>query len=581
MPLIDFKTDLTNLPWGRDRRDGGSSNEPYIKDDIPQGISFDGLPNNSPDFLLRNGLRSIPTAAQDVSRLTQMFFDTKSPKGLQFVAKQNLLSRTSVKTEASKGPAYAGGALNQGAYSPLSTISQAGVNFTGGHLNFLGLGEGFGGSLNKYEDTIKNQPDDLNRLKLLYENVTNNTSKNVDGFILNGGNNILTYSGGPGSELGIGTTNIKFASQRTGDITVKTYKENTKQNFQVFSAKQIENYYGSDDPFVSRGQIKQDFRELLDQPSTFEQTIISLSPKYQNGEGQNVDERTFRGNPGAKNNVLRYDLPADQLTALDKITAAPMYEATYARPDRFALNDLCKFRIAAIDNNRTDGNAVYMHFRAFLDNFDDNYNATWNAVNYVGRGDTLYNYGGFTRTVNLGFTAYAQSKAELIPMYKKLNYLASTLSPDYTQAGFMRGNLLRLTVGGYLYETPGFITSLNYTFPQESTWEIAINTEGGNDSSVKELPHMIRCTMAYTPIHKFLPEKPENSNNPSSSHYISLANGTSEIFNNYRDEYQPYTTLKSVSPVPSTPITPLQSENPILIGQEGFRSSISNINQGF
>ena len=70
MPLIDFKTDLTNLPWGRDRRDGGSSNEPYIKDDIPQGISFDGLPNNSPDFLLRNGLRSIPTAAQDVSRLT-------------------------------------------------------------------------------------------------------------------------------------------------------------------------------------------------------------------------------------------------------------------------------------------------------------------------------------------------------------------------------------------------------------------------------------------------------------------------------------------------------------------------------
>ena len=173
MPLIDFKTDLTNLPWGRDRRDGGSSNEPYIKDDIPQGISFDGLPNNSPDFLLRNGLRSIPTAAQDVSRLTQMFFDTKSPKGLQFVAKQNLLSRTSVKTQASTGPAYAGGALNQGAYSPLSTIAQAGVNFTGGHLNFLGLGEGFGGSLNKYEDTIKNQSNDLNRLKLLYENTAN------------------------------------------------------------------------------------------------------------------------------------------------------------------------------------------------------------------------------------------------------------------------------------------------------------------------------------------------------------------------------------------------------------------------
>ena len=31
----------------------------------------------------------------------------------------------------------------------------------------------------------------------------------------------------------------------------------------------------------------------------------------------------------------------------------------------------------------------------------------------------------------------------------------------------MRGNLVRLTVGGYLYEQPGFITSLTYDVPQE------------------------------------------------------------------------------------------------------------------
>jgi hypothetical protein len=45
-------------------------------------------------------------AANDVSRLTQMFFDLKSPNGLLFTAKENLLSRTSVKTEASKGSGY-------------------------------------------------------------------------------------------------------------------------------------------------------------------------------------------------------------------------------------------------------------------------------------------------------------------------------------------------------------------------------------------------------------------------------------------------------------------------------------------
>ena len=571
MPLIDFKTDLTNLPWGRDRRDGGSSNEPYIKDDIPQGISFDGLPNNSPDFLLRNGLRSIPTAAQDVSRLTQMFFDTKSPKGLQFVAKQNLLSKTSVKTEASKGPAYAGGALNQGAYSPLSTIAQAGVNFTGGHLNFLGLGEGFGGSLNKYEDVVKeNNRGESNKNRLVDLSNThfpNSLKQNnlplgeIGGFLGIIGEAIpslkkfipeptptlLSYSGGPGSDLGIGNTVIRFADQRTGDKNTKYKQLKEKYNFSTYNSAQLKekaDLVTGD----NQGLYPLDFRKELIPSGSTTSTVLSSSPNYRT---QNVGARTFIGDPGkeggqrrneytGEKNIFNYSIPANELQALDKINALPMYEGT--GPDRSqAINDLCKFRIAAINNDTTNGTAVYMHFRAFLDNFDDNYNATWNAVNYVGRGDTLYNYGGFTRTVNLGFTAYAQSKAELIPMYKKLNYLASTLSPDYTQAGFMRGNLLRLTVGGYLYEQPGFITSLQYGVPQESTWEIAISNEGFidgvGDKSVKELPHMIRCTMTYTPIHKFLPEKPDNANNPTGSQYIALDNG---IYSNYQDEYRKY-----------------------------------------
>ena len=176
------------------------------------------------------------------------------------------------------------------------------------------------------------------------------------------------------------------------------------------------------------------------------------------------------------------------MEALDKINAQPMYESTGPNTS-LAVNDFCKFRIAAINNDSANGGAVYMHFRAFIDSFNDNYNATWDPIKYAGRGESLYNYAGFDRQISLAFTCMAQSKAELIPMYKKLNYLASTLAPDYNSAGFMRGNLVRLTLGGYLYEQPGFITSLTYDIPQEAPWEIAINAEGGGDSSVKELPH--------------------------------------------------------------------------------------------
>ena len=71
---------------------GGSSNQPYIQTAIPTGE----LPPSSPDFLLRDGILAPVAAAKDASRLTQMFFDFKTPNGLLFTAKENLLSRISV-----------------------------------------------------------------------------------------------------------------------------------------------------------------------------------------------------------------------------------------------------------------------------------------------------------------------------------------------------------------------------------------------------------------------------------------------------------------------------------------------------
>ena len=104
-----------------------------------------------------------------------------------------------------------------------------------------------------------------------------------------------------------------------------------------------------------------------------------------------------------------------------------------------------------------------------------------------GRGENFYKYGGFDRSISLSWTVMAQSREELLPMYRKLNYLASTLAPDYTKAGYMAGNLVTLTVGGYLHELTGIITGLNYSVPQESPWEINIGDQN-NKGDLKELP---------------------------------------------------------------------------------------------
>jgi len=533
--------------------------------------------------------------------------------------------------------------------------------------------------LNTYEAAVKstNETSDGNRL-VIFNNRANERGTDND-------LNIYSYSGGPGSILGIGKTNIKFADQRTGLANVNgaaiqagTYQvgaegrtwsgnlaelsrfdfnQNTQKSvtsmysenylstvvrrysergklfedslskgkaieigyngpYQTFNFKvnglieELVEYEDEDGTpqYYSRtifntnpqihyknksktytqpqlitksdssrttqvGKYPKDFRKELYNVNgvnlEIEQksSVISLSPNYRT---KNKDKRLNMGQPGKQGGSLRdsenpeekniwnYGLPANELQALDKITANPMYSHEIGADGSEAINDLVKFRIAAIDNNNP-GSAVYMHFRAFIDSMDDSYTSTWNPVKYVGRGDSLYNYEGFNRTVNISFTVAAQSKAELIPMYKKLNYLASTLAPSYNGAGFMRGNLVRLTIGGYLYEQPGFITSLTYTVPQESPWEIAINEEGGSDASVQELPHVIKVTgFSFTPIHTFLPSKPEGAgveettalaNNPTTGsnagnqRFIALARGVGSPDSgliSYNDEYLRY-----------------------------------------
>ena len=124
--------------------------------------------------------------------------------------------------------------------------------------------------------------------------------------------------------------------------------------------------------------------------------------------------------------------------------------------------------------------------------------------------------------------------------YKKLNFLASTLAPDYGSSGYMGGILTTLTLGGWCYELPGFINSLSLDIPSESPWEIAIGAEGGTDKTVKEMPHICKVSMEFTPIHTFRPELQSNGYDEAglgevteygSEHFIALENGDG---NNYQ-----------------------------------------------
>jgi hypothetical protein len=703
MPLIDLTTNLRDLKFGRDRVAGGSSSQPYVQSDIPApGKDPVDLGYLNQDFVVRGGLKAVDNSIKDVERLGKYFLDIRNPSGLLFIAKQNLLSRTAVRTPTSIFPAF----LNEGIYTPIGTLAQAGGVAFGLHTNkqglnpFAGIGNGSSPTPKRYWDVMKvNSDPDISGGDGVLDRIRNtsepNTQRTEVGKIYiqkitqkNNSFSIKSYPGGPGSVLGIGKTQIYYATDnagvplktginnadlkfsnfltpttqyggvygrstfksttiespdifddnddgflvspastttvQTGDQQIQISEENNwNYNYSVFERKSpiingntklgvskvyIENnlfdttedfrnafngfYNKSDDNFgevnpnyrgggslgVVDPTVKSidDYTDANNKSRVFDQDEIFNIPTdapTDIGEGTsylisntNVTTKVgdFRRNlrnklgiMGTGSNQSFTDTTiTDSAQVAGNLAAAPNYydkniekrvklgypgDTTMknilsytqgwdgngaASPSSFDLinasevgskfiNDLVKFRIQVIDND-TPSSTTNIQFRAFLDNISDSYKAEWKGERYVGRGENFYTYGGFDRTVSLSWTVAAQSKAELMPMYKKLSYLASICAPDYSTTGYMRGNIVKLTIGGYFFEQPGIITGFSYDMNDDNaTWEIAIDDDGDYDSSVKELPHLIKVKgFNFIPIHTFTPQLGKWENSP-------------------------------------------------------------------
>lgn len=782
MGLTQLKTDLASFKFGDSRfsdgKGGSVSNQPYIGNNLhfigdPVVNNLIGNVDENAqgylDFILRGGINAPLDSAQDIIRMTKFFTDFKSFKGVGFIAKENILSRISVATQASGNQSskdkYQNAALNQGTYTPLRTIAQVGINAFGGHLEKQTLTPLGAKPILTYTDVVQGKnflntktkgsivAIDNNRLVQFLDNqqsLAKGNTEDKDGNLISPVN-LYSYSGGPNSKLGIGRTNITFATDakgaplrttdftrdnvtkqtdlpvtiggRTpfplyggdqfkpsgtnnrhiidnmnnipnggilknapsilgvtlrysqilggevvygkdengidnfGDLTVKNDKVRTSQNLvhitngsgigytnqiqnsvyentitedgkvipslkntsrandnltKTLSQTQIEaigntGTRSEDNPFrdptggviylknTSTGYNDptiHDFRKTLlqdeDGNTVKSSNIMSISPSYNGPNSKAIegisDSRIKQISPGQKGNIINYQkgkVNTDgKISVVDQINFQPLYKSSAVRSTKsgVAKNDFVKFRIGAI---LRDSEKVFIHFRAFIDSFSDAYSSTWDSIKYMGRGEDFYKYGGFGRKISLSFTVAAQSKPELMAQYKKLNYLASTLAPDYGKSGYMGGVLTTLTLGGWCYELPGFIDNLTLEVPQESPWEIAIpaTDDGGDpqnptfsDNTVKEMPHICKVSMNFTPIHTFRPELQENTydgeggevNSYTQQHFLALSNG---INNNYNP-----LSLSEAQTDP-TPPSKIPANSTTTIGQDPQQSN--------
>ncbi len=605
MPLIDYQTRFTKLKYGRDRfgerAEDNSSKQPYIKDQIPD--EYLGKTGGD-DFLLRGGTLVPRVVGDDLSRLTKLMLGKGTPKGPLYIAKQNMLSLTNVNsgagikswkpTEKKTGigrffQQLAQGIadlvpLNQGIYSPLNTLASVAGSPIGARFVKQGYDPTLAtNALNPFSfgsDPEGNLPLALpTYLRTMFPNGASpgsNDSLTRMTSLLEGmsekdlvGKTFLKYSGGPGAYLGIGKTRLKTP---VGSNTIYSNGKAPNNFFTsgvlngtpklVMSQTELLNYGTSFAQSKTGETIIKDFQKVLF-PSGNKQIPNTLS--YID---KNFSQRVNLGDPGIKGNKKSYTIgkrigPETRLNStvqfnsrydspgiIDKVNRYPLYKSSEVKTTDPLLNDFVKFRIGVIDND-DPGKKTYIHFRAIIDSFNDNYSADWESTKFMGRGENFYKYKGFNRDISLAWTVAAQSKGELIPMYQKLNYLASVCAPSYSPSGYMRGNLITLTLGGWCYEQPGYMSGLSLDVPTESPWELALPDGAGTqttnagvstDPSVKEMPMMVKVSgFKFTPIHNFVPQIQQNDfdkeviggfiNKYGNEKYISLRAASGDNYN--------------------------------------------------
>lgn len=161
-------------------------------------------------------------------------------------------------------------------------------------------------------------------------------------------------------------------------------------------------------------------------------------------------------------------------------------------------------------------NQKYIPFRATIQALSDQHSPDWEDIKYMGRADKLFVYRGFTHDVNFNFRVYANSIQELVPMWKRINYLVGLVRPskytdraiptnqperrpgpiqaiptvDPTQAeasetnqileipetsglesGFIYPPMIEFRIGDLYVDQPAIFKSINVSIPDESNWE--------------------------------------------------------------------------------------------------------------
>lgn len=532
-------TSLKSLKYGNDAFGGGDSLEPIIqkpiRDNNPQGVQ---TPVN--DVALENQKRI-------------SFLLNKTNRGFKFLQNQRSLQLSNSRVEATPDNVSKRTRINPLIYyNPGNTLAQIGRNPAdqGEHYTRFGLTP-FMDDSSKYSSIVtrNNQENNnrldklLNKLKVGYlpeeeskklqiqktnsllstvNSITGATNFVTGIFNFFGGNQIVNnlnskinqisntvlpslrpkdtiideYNGGPGSIYGaVGTTKIRRFDY-TNDISNQnnvliignnkvTERKNLLKDLKISSIynldygvkTEINNSVYNITPTTSGGKNFQDIISKNEKQTSAPHTVLE---GFTSGSGYYL-YKTSKQDPinirsGNKIYWKGSKLSAYTDTGIDDTTTDDRM------PIRFKLIDAFTG-----ENNKT------ISFSAYINGFKDTPSPEYTDIKYIGRSEHFYVYNGFKRDVSFNFQIPCFNPLELREKHSNLATLIASTMGQYNDAK-LGGVICYLKLGNYIKDQPGFITSLSYDIPNDSSWDID-----------EQLSHNINVSVGFTLIHNFLP----------------------------------------------------------------------------
>jgi hypothetical protein len=355
MPLIDLKTDLKSLKYGKDRPGGGDSGQPYQKVDIntvDSGFNRFRM-TKFDDGLVRGGVVGAANAAVvDTLRIGK--FLTDFPKGPLFIVKQIGLQLSNPQLETKKlktdNPTKGGGLLRNvgnfalntankltNAIGPtriynlgINTIAQVPVGAFGIHFNrhgllpvqddqtkYLAVAQnnnneennrlaglrnrfGLGANYDLYKGNIKLRRGEQRTLSVIAATFEGGVpfANSVYNDIQN--SRIADYVGGPNSVYGIGRTLIQRVPERTNDSLKIDYAKNRNFNSQHITDVKISSSFDFGISLLTNSSLASTSFNLLN--DKLKDSFLNFTGSTKDYHGTNKDHQQ-RGYDDANNKI--------------------------------------------------------------------------------------------------------------------------------------------------------------------------------------------------------------------------------------------------------------------------------------